>query len=86
MSFKVDEITEGTRCALHGAHVSITHHLLSFEYVIGSVFVQKTSSDSFESAVLFVAGEVSFVKGEDATCCGVQRHRIESENVSRCAS
>lgn len=70
-SEEAEEIVEGAHWALICANVFIAHHALASEYVFGFVFVQKASSDFFESVVFGVVGKVSSTGGCGATYCGV---------------
>lgn len=56
---EADEIAKGAREPLAGTDGSIGRHVLPLKYVCGPVFVLETPSDSFESAVLYVAYKVS---------------------------
>lgn len=74
-SKKADEIVEGTLWAFWSVHISITHHVIPFQDVFGSILVRKRQSDFFKPAVAYVAEKVSTDEGEDDACYRMQRLR-----------
>lgn len=73
-SQETNKIVDNACRALTGADVYIADHALSFEYLCGSVFICKRPSDSFDSVVVYVTGEVSSVESRDDAYLRVQRH------------
>lgn len=62
-------------------HHWIAHHLLSFGYVCGSIFVRNRPSYPIESVFVYVVGEISSAEGGDTDCHGGLCHCSSNEDV-----